>query len=68
MTIFRGTFIDTPENPFNGASLRVATDAGLLVRALPVLARVLRGDGPPPLFPVVTREWALSRLARAAGE
>jgi len=47
---------------------RLFTDAGLLVRALPVLARVLRGDGPPPLFPVVTREWALSRLARAAGE
>ena len=47
---------------------RLFTDPGLLVRALPVLARVLRGNGPPPPFPMVTREWALSRLARAAGE
>src|SRR3954454_20305132 len=39
MTIFRGTFIDTPENPFNGASLRVATDAGLLVENGGIAAR-----------------------------
>src|SRR3954452_2386539 len=39
MTIFRGTFIDTPENPFNGASLRVATDAGLLVENGVIVAR-----------------------------
>ncbi|TMA60304.1 MAG: FAD-dependent oxidoreductase [Deltaproteobacteria bacterium] len=44
---------------------RLFTDPGLLLRALPVLARVLRGDGPPPLFPVVARETALSQLERA---
>ncbi len=31
MTLFRGTFLDTPENPFTGGTLRVATDAALLV-------------------------------------
>jgi guanine deaminase len=31
MTIFRGTFLDTPDNPFTGGGLRVATDAALLV-------------------------------------
>ena len=29
MTLFRGTFLDTPDNPFTGGSLRVATDAAL---------------------------------------
>jgi len=43
---------------------RLFTDPGLLVRALPVLARVLRGDGPPPPFPVVAREAALLQLER----
>lgn len=32
MTIFRGTFVDTPADPFAGGELRVATDAALLVR------------------------------------
>ncbi|MEV6286147.1 guanine deaminase [Kribbella sp. NPDC051770] len=31
MTMFRGTFLDTPANPFTGGTLRVATDAALLV-------------------------------------
>jgi len=44
---------------------RLFTDPGLLVRSLPVLARVLRGDGPPPPFPVVAREAALWQLDRA---
>jgi len=41
---------------------RLVTDPALLRRALPVLARVLRGDPPPPTFPVVSRERALARL------
>jgi guanine deaminase len=32
MTIFRGTFLDTPESPFSGAVLRAESDAGVLVR------------------------------------
>ena len=44
---------------------RLFTDPGLLVRSLPVLARVLRGDGPPPPFPVVARDAALSQLDQA---
>lgn len=32
MTIFRGTVLDTPEDPFAGGKLRAETDVGLLVR------------------------------------
>lgn len=39
MTIFRGTFIDTPQNPFTGGELRVDTDAGLLVQDGVIVAR-----------------------------
>lgn len=31
MTIFRGTFLDTPENPFSGGVLRAAADSAVLV-------------------------------------
>ena len=41
MTIYRGTFLDTPDNPFTGGSLRVATDAALLVEN-----GVIRARGP----------------------
>ncbi|GAB2588982.1 guanine deaminase [Kribbella endophytica] len=41
MTLFRGTFLDTPENPFTGGTLRVATDAALLVEN-----GVIRARGP----------------------
>ncbi|MGC4938760.1 guanine deaminase [Kribbella sp. DT2] len=41
MTLFRGTFLDTPENPFTGGTLRVATDAALLVEH-----GVIRARGP----------------------
>ncbi|HWD78596.1 MAG TPA: guanine deaminase [Kribbella sp.] len=39
MTLYRGTFIDTPENPFEGAGLRVDSDAGLLVEDGLIVAR-----------------------------
>jgi guanine deaminase len=39
MTIFRGTFLDTPDNPFTGGSLRVAADAALLVSDGAIVAR-----------------------------
>jgi guanine deaminase len=39
MTIFRGTFLDTPQNPFTGGTLRVATDAALLVEDGVIAAR-----------------------------
>ncbi|RZU13492.1 guanine deaminase [Kribbella rubisoli] len=39
MTIFRGTFIDTPENPFNGGNLRVDSETGLLVQDGVIVAR-----------------------------
>src|SRR5215207_1929784 len=39
MTIFRGTFLDTPDNPFTGGGLRVATDTALLVRDGVIVAR-----------------------------
>ncbi|MFD7153614.1 guanine deaminase [Kribbella sp. NPDC059898] len=39
MTLYRGTFIDTPENPFTGAGLRVDSDAGLLVEDGVIVAR-----------------------------
>ena len=32
MTLFRGTVLDTPDNPFTGGALRAEADAGLLVR------------------------------------
>jgi len=32
MTLFRGTVLDTPDDPFTGAPLRSEADAGLLVR------------------------------------
>jgi guanine deaminase len=31
MTLFRGTFLDTPHDPFAGGRLRATTDAGLVV-------------------------------------
>ncbi|WP_328993233.1 guanine deaminase [Kribbella sp. NBC_01245] len=50
MTLFRGTFLDTPQNPFNGGTLRVATDAALLVEDGVITARgpfaELRGAHP----------------------
>jgi guanine deaminase len=39
MTLYRGTFIDTPENPFDGGGLRVGSDAGLLVEDGMIVAR-----------------------------
>jgi guanine deaminase len=39
MTLFRGTFLDTPDDPFTGGSLRVATDAALLVKDGVITAR-----------------------------
>ncbi|MEV6266162.1 guanine deaminase [Kribbella sp. NPDC051936] len=39
MTLYRGTFIDTPENPFDGAGLRVGSDTGLLVDDGLIVAR-----------------------------
>jgi guanine deaminase len=39
MTLYRGTFIDTPENPFDGGGLRVDSDAGLLVEDGVIVAR-----------------------------
>lgn len=39
MTIYRGTFLDTPENPFTGGSLRVDADAALLVTDGVIVAR-----------------------------
>lgn len=39
MTLFRGTFLDTPQNPFTGGTLRVATDAALVVKDGLITAR-----------------------------
>ena len=39
MTLFRGTVVDTPDDPFTGGRLRVEHDAGLLVRDGAVVAR-----------------------------
>lgn len=39
MTLFRGTFLDTPINPFDGGTLRVATDAALVVEDGVIVAR-----------------------------
>jgi hypothetical protein len=41
---------------------RLISDPEVLARTLPVLARVLRGDAPPELFPVVSRTQVLTRL------
>ena len=39
MTLFRGTFIDTPQSPFKGHHLRAESDAALLVRDGVIAAR-----------------------------
>ncbi len=39
MTLFVGTFIDTPDDPFRGGALRVSTDGALLVRDEVIVAR-----------------------------
>jgi guanine deaminase len=39
MTIYRGTFLDTPDNPFAGGALRVDADAALLVEDGLIVAR-----------------------------
>jgi 2-polyprenyl-6-methoxyphenol hydroxylase-like FAD-dependent oxidoreductase len=44
---------------------RLLRDPEVVARTLPVLARVLRGDEPPPGFPPVSRDAALARLAGA---
>ena len=43
MTVFRGTFVDTPRSPFQGHHLRAEVDAALLVRAGVIVER-----GPAP--------------------
>jgi 2-polyprenyl-6-methoxyphenol hydroxylase-like FAD-dependent oxidoreductase len=59
--VFRGlmrvfNMLDPPE--------RLLRDPELVLRSLPVLARVLRGDEPAHLFPPVPRLAALARLDR----
>jgi guanine deaminase len=44
MTIYRGTFLDTPDNPFTGGDLRVDADAALLVKDGLIVARGTFGD------------------------
>ncbi len=39
MTLFRGTFLDTPQSPFQGHHLRADEDAALLVRGGVITAR-----------------------------
>lgn len=39
MTLYRGTFLDTPDDPFAGGSLRALTDGGLVVRDGTIVAR-----------------------------
>lgn len=61
--VFRGllrTFhmLEAPENLF--------ADPGLLLRSLPVLARVLRGDAPKEMFERVTRARVVEQLQRSA--
>jgi guanine deaminase len=50
MTIFTGTFLDTPDDPFTGATLRSAADSALLVRGGVIVeqgpAAVLRAAHP----------------------
>jgi hypothetical protein len=46
--------LDVPE--------QLALNPELILRALPVLARVLRGDVPPQQFPPTPREQVLAKL------
>ena len=50
MTLFRGTVLDTPDDPFLGGTLRSEADAGLLVRDGAIAARgafaALRAEHP----------------------
>ena len=39
MTVFRGTFLDTPDSPFKGAHLRADEDAAIVVRDGVIVAR-----------------------------
>jgi len=39
VTLFRGTFLDTPDSPFKGAHLRAESDAALVVRDGLIVAR-----------------------------
>ena len=39
MTLFRGTFLDTPDNPFAGGTLRTEVDGAVLVRDGVILER-----------------------------
>jgi len=39
MTLFRGTFVDTPDDPFAGGALRAEADGGVLVRDGVILER-----------------------------
>ncbi|MDQ6688764.1 MAG: guanine deaminase [Actinomycetota bacterium] len=39
MTLFRGTFLDTPDNPFAGGTLRAEVDGAVLVRDGVILER-----------------------------
>ena len=39
MTLFRGTFLDTPSSPFKGARMRAESDAALVVRDGLIVAR-----------------------------
>jgi guanine deaminase len=39
VTIYRGTFIDTPDNPFKGSHLRAEADAAIVVRDGVIVAR-----------------------------
>ena len=44
MTLFRGTFLDTPEDPFAGGVLRAESDAALLVEDGVITARGPYGE------------------------
>jgi hypothetical protein len=44
MTLYRGTFVDCPDDPFAGARLRALTDGGVLVRGGVVVERVRRAQ------------------------
>ena len=44
MTLFLGTFVDTPDDPFTGGELRVLTDGAVLVRDGVILERGQAGD------------------------
>ena len=39
MTLFRGTFLDTPDDPFAGGTLRAEVDGAVLVRDGVILER-----------------------------